>query len=345
MEPLTENLSKNDLLSNDKLMWEIVHGLPDFAVSNLAQDIDILRFVFENVGCTVAHILAKDDRWLDTAAANTFDVLQLKDRYDQTVAHVLAMHHEKWRMSKWADDLNVLMLKNMNDISVAHIIARHNPQWIHFSKSASNIDVLTAKSKTGKPVAFELLCHERCLELEALFDKRVLTLEFLDMLIAEHILENDEFKKYISVPEMILKLIKQGAAYKPSFVLSYDHALEVLNDTVNLIDDEPNIQVKLKFAKALYSTIFYCIQSNKEHFKSVAIKEHDWNCLISRAEKSLERILTLFDNDDFDCDIFCEPSIPAMKQLSSKRILNSTQVKSDIVNESQTTSVFKESVY
>jgi hypothetical protein len=380
--------SKELLLADENILCELVFHCDEFALCELAQDKEILSYVFESIGYTVAHYLAelkpawaktaaaqdfdilnlrdyeykpvahflasKQTGWLETEAVKKFDVLNIKDEQGYSVAHILsenglwldhdeslmhdvlkiadingntvahniATHQPHWHLTEPSKNFDILMLKNNNDVTVAHILARYNKEWMMFSDVAQKNEVLTVITTTGKPVAFELLSHPESIYHEPLLDKRVLTITYMGKLIAEHITEQEAYDIKVSTSEIALKLIEQGAAYKHSTNLPVSVGEEIFKKAQWIVEDCRDNVLKIRFAQALYSSLFHASITHEQ--KSLSDGINPWTDLLNLAEQQISQLLdeNVISDELFNGDFFCEPGVVLVKKFLAKNNFN-----------------------
>lgn len=209
--------TKQYLLSNPKALSHLSDYSHEFAVSELAQDFEILSFIIdENLGTTTAHSLAKNHEiWMYSKAANELEILSLKEKSGNAVVHNLAWFQPNWLKNPISEDDKVLNIRNDKQMTVAHYLAWKNAGWLNSESSKrksilmlrnsdglavahllaqfqnnwceqniiNDLDILLMNDKNGQSVA-ELLITEperkTFFPHSLLFDKRILTKEYRD---------------------------------------------------------------------------------------------------------------------------------------------------------------------
>jgi hypothetical protein len=425
--------TKSYLLENLGCLFQLVSGSEDFAMSDLAQDLDFISHKLIG-GDTVAHALAeRQPMWVNTAAAKNYSVIKLHNSQGWSVAHFLAEHQPSWVFSdaakdyevlkiankdgwsvahkisvfqsEWlnssaSQDLSILMLSSSSGVSIAHSLAQHQPNWVHsddaknevilkltnyegrsvahnlaryqpewiLSDAAKNYDILNLANQDGWTVAhslayyqknwsqndassdFEILkiinksgwsvahafvVHQKnCADFPAFSDKRVLTIDDGDSLVAECVIRKDE--KYadnlvLNVTSMALKLISQGAAYKHSEILPVSVGESLLDQANNLIEDSTDALISLKYGLALYSTIFHCVEKNKNlaaHDLFQAL-DQPWQNILAKTEVNITKIFE--DNPNLwnvehTVDFLCEPADNLIRRLEAANTLGQVRI-------------------
>jgi hypothetical protein len=298
---------------------------PRWLYCDTAKEKGILQIEGE-YGSTTAHYLAiHQPEWVHSDAAKNL-CLQWKNDFGITVAHLLARHQAIWVDSDAAKDKHTLNLSSDNGLSVAHMLAEYQPEWV-FSAAASDKAILLLKDDVGISVASKLISHPACLSNELLFHKDILALKRTDgildeyrrgnSILAEEIAEKYEASHGLDVPTMAMKLISQGGAYKHSKPLPYSVGRTVQQQTMVLIDDSCEPEIALRYAQALYSTLFHAVNTNN---KMSADTEHNkkWNSLLSQSMKYIRDILQANPSlceKPHQIDIFCEPANELMNDL------------------------------
>jgi hypothetical protein len=146
--------TKEFLMANTGVEFELAVYSSDFAVSELVNDAEILGWLSDDDdGNTVAHCLAKyQPQWLLSEASKDPDILCLKNNNGWSVAHILAEYQDQWLSSDAANNYDILRLADENGLTVAHCLATEQPQWLS-SDAAKDHAILQLSSKNGRTVA------------------------------------------------------------------------------------------------------------------------------------------------------------------------------------------------
>jgi hypothetical protein len=289
--------TKDFLLSNPDVAFELAEKSSEFAKSDLACDMSILSLRESDVGHVVplgvplAHYLAQyQSDWIKSAAAADYGVLLLRNNFGVSVAHKLANYQEEWVKSDAAKNRINLQISDHDGNSVAHVFMRKGLSMVHVP----------------------------------MFAKEILTITCDNELLAENIVEKHAKSHGITKDFMIMKLIGQGAAYKHSKPLAIAIGNSVLKQTKQLIEDCFEPAVAFKQSMALYSTFHHNIVKIRSSSDQKPLEK--WRVVLQSAEDLLKNVLqshpNLFDADIVP-DIFCEPGVDAFNRLKSQRILGS----------------------
>jgi hypothetical protein len=317
--------TKEFLMANVDVAFELAEKSEDFAVSSLADHIDILSL--KNNGgwtvATVANTLATfQPQWLSSDAVKNTDILKLSDKFGCTVAHDLAIFQPQWLNSAESKNLDILRLTDRYGWTVAHHLARNQPQWLNSAESRK-LDILTMKDEDGMSVAGILVKDQiESINHVPLFHKTVLSLDENGKLLAEHISDEYGNSHGMDVSVMSMKMINQGAAYKHSTSLPLKVGENILKQAKAIADDSVELLVTLKQLLAIYSTIHHQVEKMKPLSATKSLKK--WISILAHAEGLVENHLNahpvLFDIDH-TIDIFCEPGDALLKHLASERVL------------------------
>lgn len=385
MEFIPSIHTKDFLLSNESDLLELAKKNREFAESELAQDIDILKknLCKESKIVTVAHILAENwPIWSDTKATQNTAILKLDDEFGWTVAHALAEHQQSWVKSPIASSKEVLMFTDIYDYSVAHVLAVYQPCWLS-TKECEDFEVLSLADEDGVTVAHNLAKHQKdwinnasskkievlkikdildklvvsilagcnpewiytetakdieVLKMggdwsvantlidhnqhasshEALFHKEILTLSRDNKLLAERMVEKFGATTGLTISDIALRLVSQGAAYKNSIPMSVSVGKDIYNRGMELITDSLEPVIALKHAQALYSTCYYAAKQ-----ASTSGAGQEWMEILALTENEIIRLLAESPEleRNIKTDILCEPSTIFINHfLSNKNI-------------------------
>jgi hypothetical protein len=281
--------TKEFLMANDYVAFDLAKKSSDFALSELANDAEILG--------------------LKTLAA-------------YTVAHLLARYQPQWASSDAAKDPVILELKNYTGETVAHHLARFQPQWLS-SDVSKDYNILIFADDIGMTVAQSLIRNnEESINHEPLFHKKILSLSDGPQLFAEFITEMYGESHGLDTSTMAMKMISQGAAYKHSISMPLEVGETLLKQAKSIADDSMESLVTLKKLQALYSTFYHQVENIKT---AEELKYLDgWLSMLARAEGMLADHLNaspaLLDIEH-TVDIFCEPSDDFLKRLASEHAM------------------------
>lgn len=233
----------------------------------------------------------------------------------------LAMNSYDFANTDLANDIEILKLKDSEGTTVAHVLARFQRKWIG-SASANNIEILSLLNNDGCSVAHELIENSDCLNLDALFSKRILTIQYRGKSIAEAI--TSSYSVHISLDEIMITLIKQGAAYKDSKYVYGPSGIKFINNAIKLIDDCIEPSIKFKYIHAVHSTILH----NINYAKMFNHPDAWWMKQLDIVEKMF---LDIIDEHPYlleqqiETDFNCEPSVDFLNKIKAeKTFLNLT---------------------
>lgn len=348
--------TKEYLMGNPSVALELAQKSSDFAKSDLADDISILKLsntfggtvahsfakyqlewlekkasknldilkIIDNSGWSVAHTLAKmQSEWVNSDAAQLIDILIIKDQSGESVASTLAINQPAWVHSNASENHDVLKIVDIWGWTVAHLLAFYQPEWI-FSKAAFKNEILQLKNNAGRSVAFELIGRESCLTHAPIFTKEILTIVNHDnILLAEGLVNNYAKSHDLSVAKMAVKLISLGAAYKHSKIMTVADGQTIFKETKQIIEDCLEPEVAQKIAQALYSTCFHNIERIKLTPSSRGLEK--WKSLLKNAEAIMRDVILKHPNLGYSTskiDFFCEPSADLVSRLKAETLLN-----------------------
>jgi hypothetical protein len=283
--------TKEFLLNNSKVLFELAEKSVGFSVSALASDLDLLR-------------LGNNNGW--------------------TVAHELSIHHPEWIETEGSKNFEVLRLADNDGRTIAHWLAQCQSEWIH-SEAAKNLEIISMNSAYGSVALYLVIDNKDCIYHEPLMQKQVLTIEHRGKVLAEEIAERytpDGF----NVSAMAMKLISQGAAYKHSESIEFTVGQEILKQCLALIEDNLEPAVTFKQLQSLYSTFSHNV--TKIRTTQVQESSQKWQELLNQSENLIRQHLndnpSLYDKEH-TVDIFCEPAEVLLKKLQSERHLSAIQ--------------------
>lgn len=311
----------------------------EWGLTKAAQSLDVLN-IRSNDGQSTAHRLAKNNnKWMNTDAAENYDVLKIEDNSGITVAHTFAQYQKEWMESKAANDINILSLGRDRFYKVAHYLAVHNQGWI-LTNAAKNYDVLMIVGMDGATVSRYLTSNRLILSQDHLLNKKILCVaDQMEVSNAEYIVRESDSK--IDYDEMIMILIKQGAAYKHSRCLDPAVGQSIFEQTNDLIESCAESKLKVKYLLALFSTCHYSHLKRLEvESPSKDFKNHNeiWLNLKKTSGEIIEKIFDaeplLFDIEDFS-DINCEPGVDFVHKIKAKKLFSEISATCEIVESSQ----------
>jgi hypothetical protein len=287
--------TKEFLLSNPKVAYELAEKSSEFATNELASD---------------------------------FLILSLDLGGGWTIAHRLAAYQKAWRKSEAANSNEVMRLANDSGSTVAHQLARWQSEWLQ-SEASKSYDIMSLSDKDGWTVARFLVERDKqCIYHQNIMQKQILTLECEGKILAENITEKYK-SDGMDVSVMAMKLIAQGAAYKHSKALGIDVGVSLLKECKLLINDSNEPLIAFKQLQAAYSTFAHNV------VKILRTQEQEWKGLLLKSENLIRQHLNenpeLYDMEN-TVDIFCEPSDELLKKLQAERILNSNLNSFDELN-------------
>jgi hypothetical protein len=156
-EPLVH--TKEFLLGNAKTALELAEQSPEFALSSLVNDFDLLSLA-DKGGVTVAHYLAQHQpEWLQSDASKAHEILRIANDDGFTVAHELAKHQPEWLLSEASSSPEILRLASDYGYTVAHRLAQHQPEWLQ-SDASKATEILRLANDIGVTVAHYLAQHQ-----------------------------------------------------------------------------------------------------------------------------------------------------------------------------------------
>jgi hypothetical protein len=274
-----------------------------------------------------------------SSLVNDFDLLSLADKDGATVAHYLAQHQPEWLRSEASNSPEILRLANEYGNTVAHILAIYQPEWLR-SEASNSPEVLRLADKYGWTVAFKILIHQsESVYHQPLMKKQILTLEdCFNCLLAETFTQNYGDTHGLDTSTMAMKLIEQGAAYKHSKPMVLKVGETLLNHCKVLIEDNLDAQISLNQLMATYSTFHHNVA------KIISTKEQrslqQWQDILLKSETLLCQHLNAYPDlcdVEYTVDIFCEPADVLLKKIQSERILG--QNLSEIQDSIHTTEI------
>lgn len=279
----------------------------------------------DNVSITVAHRLARhQSAWVYSDEINDFEILSLQKNNGISVAHELAFYQSDWIGTPSSENIDVLMLRNDDQKTVAYFLSHcHLGLW-GYSNAARNKSVLKMTDKHGISIAQKLLNHHSCLENDSIFHKDILTIDCEGKMLADLIVENFKRSHNMTLQDVIVVLISQGAAYKSPEKIHYSYICsEIIERTQALIDDCPIPLVSLKMAMALYSTFFHNLTVVRQ--QQITSENTKWAKYVTKSEKIIEKLFKanpgLMD-ESVQVDCFCEPAADFISRYKSERNLN-----------------------
>lgn len=322
------------LMTNPSVLLDLCRTSSAFANSDLAKDLEILKTVCDPMfSMTAAHILVQNFSIpIELLRANNFELLKVRDQFDETVAHRIA----KFSNALW--ELNIekhndlLLLKRHCGTTVAHNLAYAHPE-IFQQRIGPNIDLLTVSSDGGYTVGHRFLFNCKNIEInpEMLMNKHLLIKNiegFTSVIFAESVVDHAGEKLNIGLKEMALHMITLGAAYKHSTLYDYKIGEYLLENTKNLISDSLDGKISFKYAMALYSTISHNIDNLTSSFKrlpqeSIRIELEKNKILLNQAGQIICDLLSenSFDASALATDYYCEPAEIYLKKIISEKNL------------------------
>jgi hypothetical protein len=325
--------TKEFLIAFPAVLNDLCRTSKAFAESDLALDMEVLTTVcLKDFGQTAAHILPMNfDIPKELLCANNFELLKVRDIFNETVAHRIA----KFRANTLFD-LNIqgnqelLLLKRNTGHTVAHFIASSFPQLFQ-EKLGPNYDLLAIESNSGCSVAEAFVVNAKHFDVqpEMIMHKKLLikSLNGLEpRLLAELAVTHLGEKLNLDLTGMAQFMISVGAAYKHSTHFKPENGLSLLNQTNILIADALEPQIAIKHAMALYSTFSHNLVKLKGNLNHTMPEEliYSWESLLIDAQKTFEALMDKYpglDGSAFTADYYCEPAEIFAKQYLSKKSL------------------------
>jgi propanediol dehydratase small subunit len=147
--------TKEFLLKDPKVLFELVAQSPEFALSSLVNDFDLLSLAGKD-GFKVAHYLAEyQPKWLQSDASKAHEILRIASKRGFTVAHELARYQPEWLQSEASKAHEILRLADERGQTVAHWLAWHQPEWLQ-SDASKSPEILRLATDEGNTVAHYL---------------------------------------------------------------------------------------------------------------------------------------------------------------------------------------------
>lgn len=328
--------TKEFLIANPEVLEDLCRTSKAFAQSELAQDMDVLTTVcVKSFGFneTAAHILPMNfDIPIELLCANNFELLKVRDMFNETVAHRIAKFRAKTLFDlDIQNNQELLLLKRHTGDTVAHFIARSFPQLFQ-EKLGPNYDLLAIESNSGCSVANAFVVSAKNFDINPLMvmHKKILVNEISSglgtTLLAELVVDHIGKEINIDLTGMAQFMISVGAAYKHSTHLEPEIGVTLLNQTNILIADALEPQVAIKHAMALYSTFSHNLVKLKANFNHTIPEEliDSWELLLIDAQNVFEALMDKYpglDGSAFTADYYCEPAEIFAKQYFSKKSL------------------------
>ncbi len=354
--------------------------------SAAAQSIEILK-LSNNEGDSVAHCLARhQSEWVHSAEAVNLNVISIKNNKGLSVGHELARFQNEWSKKPIAHELQVLLLADNDGETIAHFLAKYRDQWCYTERGsdpeilkiknnfessvASNLadhlhwsehplaqdhSILSLCNVTKWSVAYSLASNVHWITTDAAFDKNILSLETNSYSGASRgantvsVAQRMADKKLATLPEVAMRLISKGAAFKYSHALCETECIEeIIAMTEQLIADENELKLKLKFAVAGYSTISHFINGVQMFIPKDENEQNTQSELVEYLKETLQRseniVYTLMeettnemDNLNNFLDINCEPGFVILqKYLSAKEFHKLSDTTNNNENETPT---------
>jgi hypothetical protein len=151
--------TKEFLLDNPKVAFELAKNSVEFSTCALASDLELIGLV-DTWGQTVAHMFAQyQPEWLKSEASKSPDILRLANIVGHTVAHYLAQYQPEWLFSDASKSPEVLRLACDNGLTVAHYLAQFQPEWL-LSDASKSPDILRLACNDGLTVAHRLARYQ-----------------------------------------------------------------------------------------------------------------------------------------------------------------------------------------
>jgi hypothetical protein len=318
--------TKEFLLANTEIAFNLANYDPAFAEHPLAQDLDILS-ICQRDKLTVAHELAtRSVVWARSEAAQNINVLTLCKTDGTSVAHFLAAYQLDWANTAAAQSLEVLSIAQRNGYTVAHRLALKQG-WLE-TEAAKRIDVLKLAKLNGVSVVHQIAENNPLHIINSPNFKKLMVLEDnAGCSVAQYMIISG---KNINAVDTLLRMIAVGAAYKGindiQVANNVDFSVKSLNAFVKqakeLIDDEPNILMKTKLAVATYSTLINLNAKFGEN-RNVCMDLIEKTKLKFEKELKLTVITNshLFDDMAVWQDSNCEPAIELITKFVAEKNL------------------------
>jgi hypothetical protein len=353
--------TKTFLSENINVLKELAKSSPDFAKSELCNDVELLSVPVEKTFVlnkfftqhTLAHFLAEHQpAWLQSPALKDINILQIANYNGRTVAHYLAQNQADWLKTDEANNFEVLKITDFQGWTVAHSFAHKQADWIK-SDAAKDLDILKLTNSNNWTVAHILIEFQaRSVYHSPLFHKEILCIErqpgdSKDQLLAKYFSERrGDSGLGLDEASMVMKLIAQGAAYKDPEPMLSPLGHHILKETSALVIDACEPLIALKQLLAFYSTVVHNVSKLPEAEQNTS--SNRWQGIKASAEQMLRQHLCahpeLFDIEH-TVDYYCEPGDIFLKHLGSERVLNSTLVQIDDSINSTEIAHIKQGIY
>jgi hypothetical protein len=317
--------TKEYLIANTAVLLDLCRTSAAFACSELAADLDILKTVCDPVfNMTAAHVLPqKFSIPIDVLRANDFEILKLRDRHDETVAHRIAkFNNDLWSLNI-ENHKEILLLKRATGTTVAHNLASNSPQLFQ-DRIGPDLEILLIDDGKGFTVASSFALSAKGIDLntDMVMQKNLLTKYYSSnsqTLFAEIVVGRLGEKLKIGVREMALHMITLGAAYRHSSCYGSDIGKYLVDNVKILIADALEPKLSIKYAMALYSTLSHNIENLKQELDQEQSYQ-ECSLIFDEAKKILEECLIMNPHyaECIDTDFLCEPAEVYVKQHLSK---------------------------
>lgn len=213
---------------------EVLAKSPLWAKSPAAQNKNIISAVLAN-GSLVAITLASSTDWACSPIAQNPEVLRLSNKDGFSVGHALAANSYEWGLTPAAQDRRVLVGHRLpgSGEAVAHYLAKYNSGWLSTPR-AYDRDILSLTATITNSTVLD----------QALFGGLTL---------------NPKIKS-----ELLTRPVKCGDAtfLKGSMnCLTPEICRDFLADTLDHIDNSPNLEIKAQLVAALYSSLVNMIST------------------------------------------------------------------------------------
>lgn len=342
--------SNYEILSlKDNYGATVAHSLAkyqrDWMYTSKASDLNVL-FLKDFRGSTVAHCLAAfNPNWASSTEAQNFRVLSETDINNFSVAHMLATHQLSWLSTEAARSKLILNLSDKNGTSVAHTAIetyisklsdpknnfelKYAEDWF-LNNVINDVDLLKLQTNSGLPLAYRLIKEEFFLKFPVLLSKDILCLSRWksSKILAEVLIDEHSTKHGFTFENVVVDLIKQGAAYRHSSAPDYSVFSNIFEKVKILIDDSLNVLVAFKYAQALYSSVYHASQLVDSS------RTHDWQQLLGRCEVILRDFLNnevVASSNEETTEYHCEPSHKLICKIKAETNLKAIRSNEEVI--------------
>lgn len=250
-----------------------------------------------------------------------------------TDAFSLAYTSKEFSNSDLVKDRDILKIRNSENLSIAHVLASFERLDLS-SEIATSLEILKMQDHTGWSVAHSIVeASDEFLVVDNVFNKDVLACEYDGWILAEYICDIYGGFYNLELPDIAIKMIRQGAAYKHSTLIGIEDGLNLISKFEE-IKNELNPEVTLKQIQAFYST---CVH-NKAKLDDSSEPEviNFWNETTLDAQEALAIYYShypQFLEMENVVNFGCEPADDFLKKIQNEKVWNDFCIESSPTNE------------